>query len=185
MWNLRITEVYGKIYADFTGPECQSIVRFHAPDHKIWVNISFYWIIRSNVSKDEKNSISWNTNSTSLFWYGKYQDKEHIFIRLLMKMNTENHSQSKCCCIVKSEGPVLATETVLCFKAVIITSSWCPLDRWKKASLLIVRDFCCTLRNGQMVLWQLLPLLCWTSVLSNASRKLTVCVGGKGWAEEY
>lgn len=40
-----------------------------------------------------------------------------------MKMNTENHSQSKCCCIVKSEGPVLATETVLCFKAVIITRS--------------------------------------------------------------
>jgi len=32
----------GKIYADFTGPECQSIARFHAPDHKILVNIIFY-----------------------------------------------------------------------------------------------------------------------------------------------
>jgi len=84
-------------------------------------------------------------------------------------MNTENHSQNKCWCIVKSEGPVLATGTELCFEAVIITSSWCPLDHWKKASLLIVIVFYCTLRNGQMVLWQLLSLLCWTSVLSNTS----------------
>lgn len=40
-----------------------------------------------------------------------------------MKINIEDHSQIKSCCIVKSEGPVLATEIILCFKAVIIASS--------------------------------------------------------------
>lgn len=30
VWNPRITEVYGKIYAGFSEQECQSIVRFHA-----------------------------------------------------------------------------------------------------------------------------------------------------------
>lgn len=42
--------------------------------HKILTNISFYWIICINVRKDEKKNITWNEDSTSLFWYESILD---------------------------------------------------------------------------------------------------------------